>query len=119
MPFYRGLDIPGDLSLTADGRDIVFTDGALKVLQNITTRAQIFKGSWRYDRNAGMPYFQEILVAGANMALVRRRFYEMLAGTPDVTAVLKLTVQVAGESLQVTFTVQTPTETVSGSLAFA
>lgn len=117
--FHRGFPVVGDLELTEDGRDIVFVAGAAKVLQNIRIRAQVFKGSWRYDLNAGMPYFQEILVAGANMALVRQRFYEMLIDTDGVTGVQNLTVHVSGETLLVNFTVTALNEKVSGSLAFA
>jgi hypothetical protein len=92
--FNRGFDVVGDLALTSDGRDIQLVWGAKKVLQRIRTRAQIFKGSWRYDRQLGMPYFQEILVAGANLELVRRRFQEMLIGTAGVTTIQALTLRI-------------------------
>lgn len=90
MAFNRTVDILGDLKLTADGRDIVMIDGAQKVVQSIRTRAQIFKGSWRYDLNLGVPYFQDILIGGPKTELVRRRFYELIAGTPGVISVQKV-----------------------------
>ncbi len=93
MPFNRGFDIVGDLQLTEDGRDLEFVSGGAKIVQSIRTRAQIFKGSWRYDRNVGVPYFEDILVHGASAELVRRRFYELIIGTDGVTAVTKLTLR--------------------------
>jgi hypothetical protein len=93
VTFHRGFPIHGDLELTADGRDLVLLSGAAKVAQSIRVGAQIFKGSWRYDRSAGIPYFQEILVAGPQLELVRRRFHEFLTRTPGVAAVTSLTLR--------------------------
>lgn len=93
MSFTRCFPIVGDLELTADGRDLVFVSGADKVRQNIKSRAGILKGSWRYDRSKGVPYFDDILVAGASVALVRRRFYELILGTDGVTAVTSCNVR--------------------------
>lgn len=93
MGFHRGFDIQGDLALTADGRDLVLVSNEAKVLQNIRVRASIYKGSWRYDRNVGVPYFDDILVAGPSVELVRRRFYELLIGTDGVSSVQSLTLR--------------------------
>lgn len=91
--FNRGYPVRGDLALTADGRDLDIVSGAAKVAQNIKVRAGIFKGSWRYDRQLGVPYFEEILAAGASIELVRRRFRELISGTPGVLSVQSLTVR--------------------------
>lgn len=93
MSFHRGFDIQGDLALTADGRDLMLVSNEAKVLQNIRVRAAIYKGSWRYDRNVGVPYFDDILVAGPSVELVRRRFYELLIGTDGVSSVQSLTLR--------------------------
>jgi hypothetical protein len=87
-----GFPIAGDLQLTDDGTQLVFTSGLGKIAQSIRTRASIFLGSWRYDRSLGVPYFQEILVSGASVELVRRRFYDLIIGTDGVTGVTKLDV---------------------------
>jgi hypothetical protein len=91
--FNRGFEVLGDLVLTADGRDLQLVSGAAKVAQSIKVRAQIFKGSWRYDRQLGMPYFQDILVFGASVELVRRRFHELIANTDGVLSVQSLTIK--------------------------
>jgi hypothetical protein len=88
----RGFDVLGDVKLTADGRDLELISGAAKVAQSIKTRAGIFKGSWRYDRRIGVPYFEDILVFGATVELVRRRFYDLVAQTDGVLSVQAITV---------------------------
>lgn len=85
--------IKGDLELTNGGRDLALIAGGDKIIQSITTRAQIFRGSWRYDRNEGVPYFQDILASGASVELVRRRFHDLILGTDGVTAITKLTIR--------------------------
>lgn len=94
MPgFNRGWPVTGDLQLTDDGRDLQLVFGAAKVAQNIKVRAQTFKGSWRYDRQIGMPYFEDILAFGASSELVRRRFHDLLANTDGVLSVQSLTLR--------------------------
>lgn len=83
----------GDLQLTADGRDIMLVSGAAKVAQNIKVRAGIYKGSWRYDRTLGMPYFEDIFAFGASAELIRRRFQELIVGTPGVLSIQSLTLR--------------------------
>lgn len=85
-----GFDVEGDLQLTADGRNFTMLAGRLIVAQRIKVRAQIFKGSWRYDLNVGIPYFDEILVAGPQRELVRRRFYDLIKSTEGVSSVTKV-----------------------------
>lgn len=110
----------GDLELTADGRDLVLTSDREKVLQSLRTRFGIFKGSWRYDRSKGIPYFDDILVAGPQLELVRRHFYDTIVGTDGVTSVLKLELRVDGETgtLFVNFSCTASGEIISDSFDF-
>lgn len=105
--FNRPFPIVGDLKLTDDGRDLVLIAGPAKVAQSIRVRAQIFKGSWRYDRQYGVPYFEDILAFGASVELVRRRFYDLLAETDGVLTVETINVRfdAAAEKILVDFTV--------------
>lgn len=91
--FNRGFPVRGDVALTEDGRDLQLISGAARVAQSIRVRAQIFKGSWRYDRQVGVPYFQDILVFGASVELVRRRFQELISTTPGVLSIQTLSVR--------------------------
>lgn len=112
--WHRGFAVPGDIALTPDGRDIQLVSGAAKVSQNIKVRAGIFKGSWRYDRRLGMPYFEDIFAFGASSELVRRRFYDLLAQTDGVLSVQTLTIRFdrSAETIFVEFVVLTDTSEV-------
>lgn len=120
-PFHRCFDVPGDIALTADGRDLQLVSGPQKVLQSIKQRFALYQGQWRYDRSAGLPYFDEILVAGPSVELVRRRFYDLLLNTDGVISVQSLALRVdsAGGTLYVDFVVLTSAgSSVSGTLDF-
>jgi hypothetical protein len=106
--------VPGDVAITADGRDLLLTSGAAKVAQSIRIRAGIFKGSWRYDRQLGVPYFDDILAFGASAELVRRRFYDLLIQTDGVLSVQKLTIEFdrTAQVINVVFEVITDTSEV-------
>jgi hypothetical protein len=117
--FNRGFAVEGDLALTSDGRDVDLVSGPAKIAQSIRTRAQIFKGSWRYDRKLGVPYFQDILVTGASKELVRRRFQELLSGTDGVLSVTSLAIRFEGSTVYVDFVVVADTgEVVRDTLDF-
>jgi len=120
VTFHRGFDIPGDLGLTEDGRDLAFVSGATKVLQSIKARAQIVLGSWRYDLTKGMPYYQDILVGGPEVELVRRRFYDLIAETDGVTSVKSVNIRLDStlQTVFVDFVAIAANEQVSGSLDF-
>lgn len=120
MPFFLGFPIKGDLELSADGSDFVLVTGGDQVLQAITNRAQIFKGSWTYDRSLGVPYFQDILASGASIELVRRRFYELVAETPGVSSVLKVTLRFDhnNATIFVDFSCVADGQNINGSLDF-
>lgn len=112
--FNRGFPVRGDVALTDDGRDLQLISGAAKVAQSIRMRAGIFKGSWRYDRQVGVPYFQDILVSGANVELVRRRFHELISQTDGVLSIQSLTVEFdrSTATINVAFEVITDTSEV-------
>jgi hypothetical protein len=115
-----GFPIAGDLSLTAGGRDIAFTDGRQKILQNLKTRFGIFRRSWRYDLNKGIPYFDDILVAGPRLEVVRRHFYTTIKETPGVTSVFRVDIRIDRETgtLYVDFACSAEGETITATFDF-
>ena len=108
----------GDLALSDDGTSFVYISGAEQVVQDIKIRAQIFKGSWRYDLNEGVPYFQEILAFGATLGLVRKRFYDLVASTPGVQSVQSIRVFFQRPEIFVEFTCSVDGRAVTGVLDF-
>jgi hypothetical protein len=118
MAFNRCFPVRGDIALTADGSDLLLVEGAAAVRQRIKLALSTFKGSWRYDLNEGVPYFQEILVFGANVELVRQRYYEELLKVPGVLGVTRLTIQFdsAAQTIYVTFEVQSENGTIADTI---
>lgn len=116
-----GLPIVGDLQLTEDGTDLVLVTGPKAVAQLLKSGAQIFRGSWRYDLAVGLPYFQEILVAGPSVERVRRRFFDFLTATVGVVSVRSVAVRFdrAKETVFVDYSVIVESgETLTDSLDF-
>lgn len=120
MPFYHSFPIQGDLEFTPDGKDLALLAGAAKVAQSIRIRAGIFRGSWRYDRTRGVPYFQDILVAGAQIEVVRRTFHRLLAETDGVDEVRRLAIRFeqSTQTIYVDFEVLTESGLTTGVLDF-
>lgn len=114
-----GFPIKGDLALSDDGRELLLLTGPERVAQTLTVAAQVFKGSWRYDRNLGVPYFQDILVAGPELELVKQRFREMALRVAGVAAVASVTLAQDGAIISVDLVVRTDDDrTAVASLEF-
>lgn len=121
MTFNQCFPVRGDLLLNEDGTDLLLTEsGGEAMRQRIRLSLQIFRGSWIYDLNAGLPYFQDVLVAGANVRLVEQRFREHLQGLSGVLGVTRLLVQFdrAAQTIFVNFTVQIEGEELSDVIDF-
>lgn len=81
----RRLDENGDI--TTSGQH--FISGKEEVAQTISTRLRLFLGEYFRDTNDGTPWFQKILVKGANLsqvdAIIRRRISQT-EGVRAITA---------------------------------
>lgn len=95
MPCFN---VPGDLKLTADGRDLVLVDRLARIKQAITIGSQIFRGYWRYDADAGIPYLETIFVKGADVPDVRAAMVAFLVSVEGVVEVLAMKVDVDPET---------------------
>ena len=51
-------DKPGDAMLTPDGKSIVLATGPARVKQRLKVGIQTILGSYRYNTNAGLPWFE-------------------------------------------------------------
>ena len=71
------LDRSGDLLLSDTG-DIVLNDS---VAQKIRIRLLWFEGEWKWDREEGIPYFDQLLVKNPNLdyfeSVIRDRIFEI------------------------------------------
>jgi len=116
-----GFQIPGDLTLNEDATDMALATGINAIAQSVRTGALVFRGYWRYELNAGIPYLDAAFDKGADLGIIRTVFWRFLLDTPGIVAVESLTLTFDEESriLYVDFTARTTTgEILSDSLPF-
>lgn len=80
------LDSDHDLSLDAGGR-LEYVTGDEATGQEITTRLLFFRGEAFTDTREGVPWYQEILVKGVDLARVRAIVRQTIASVPGVVDV--------------------------------
>lgn len=107
--------IPRSLKLT-DTDDLDFSTGNLQIIgdaasipQAIRLRLKFFKGEWFLDRDAGIPFFQDVLVKNPDPNVLQSVFRKALLDTPGVNAIneLSLTRDAATRRLVLSFRVDT------------
>lgn len=98
------LGLTGDIVLAAG--DLVLVRGTDAVVQSVRSRLLLFKGEWFLDLDAGMPWYQEILIKNPDVSRLQSLFRDRIAGTKGVSAVNSLTLLFdrANRRLTVTYT---------------
>ena len=84
-------NVPGDLMLSADERRILWWQGAEEIAARVNTKIQVFRGFWRYDQNAGVPWF-DVLEKPADPSLLRAEIHKVIRSTPGIVRVLRVVV---------------------------
>ena len=81
----------GDLVVNSSG-DIVITDS---VSQSITVRLKWFFKEWRFNKELGVPYFEEILVKNPSELKVKQIIRDEVLSVEEVEEIsdIELTVQ--------------------------
>lgn len=118
----RGFQVPGDLALTDDGRELVLVRGAELALQQIRAGAEIWQGTVQWDPNAGLPMLQQILVKGPDLRVITQIFRAFLQRTAGVVSVDRLVCQFdrVARTLSVDFSCTCETgEEAADTLTFA
>lgn len=77
-----------DLYLDGDNR-IARVEDKERVRQNIRERLQFFLGEWFLDIRVGVPWFQEIFVKPANLALTESELKRAIIQTKFVNELLE------------------------------
>lgn len=108
-------DSDGDLAV--ENGDFATISGGDAVPQGIKIRLQMFRGECYLNEDAGVPYFDNILIKNPDPLLVRALLTEAISATPDVTAVLAADLELDGETREasISYTVDTEYSTVSVS----
>jgi hypothetical protein len=116
-----GFQVPGDLALSSDGRELLITSGAAMAQQQILVGAAIWQGSLAWDPESGLPMFDQIIVKGPDFRVLRSIFRDFLLGCAGVTDVDTLTIALdrAARRLDVTFAVRCESgESIRDTLRF-
>lgn len=86
--------------LETEDRDFALFEGGLVLIrdaraiaQRVENRFRFFLGEWFLDLREGVPYFQEILVKGPNVKVVRQIFLKVITTTPGMADVLEFDMQ--------------------------
>jgi hypothetical protein len=105
------MTINTDFTLVDGGADIGWAEGVDAVVESVFIGAHIFRGTWRYDLRAGLPYFSDVFEKSPNLALIRADFADMLLKTPEVTTIYSLSMQIDSDrTLRVKYSVGTTFE---------
>lgn len=92
MTFNRGFQVSGDLALSDEGSELIFTSGAAMALQQIRAGAEIWQGTLSWDPEAGLPMLGQILVKGPDLRVIQGIFRDFLLETSGVDTVTELSV---------------------------
>jgi hypothetical protein len=95
MTVYRIIPA-GDIELSARSpitgkRRVVMNTGPRYVRQKIASRLRFFLGEWFLDTRLGVPYYRDVLIANADLSIVRSIFREVILSVPEVASLDKLT----------------------------
>lgn len=99
-------DVTGDLVI--ENGDLVLTTGSDAVRQHLSQRLRTFFGEWFLNLDAGLPYFQEILVKDPNLNAIDGVIKSEIINTPGVLELLSFNIDFdsALGTLTLTFQVQ-------------
>lgn len=88
LPRNFALDTTGDLDLSTGNLQIL--GGLSSITQDVRLTLKSFKGEWFLDRDAGIPYFQDVLVKTPDPNVLQSIFRRALLARPGVTSVDEL-----------------------------
>jgi len=103
------IDTPRDIKLSTSGDwdvttgDLELTQGTDAIKQSVRIHLEFFQGEWFLDLDAGIPYYQSIMVKNPNPNLLQSVFRSALDETPGVASVdeLNLSIDTAARQLSV------------------
>lgn len=110
------LDDNNDIFVTGYG--IARTDGREQIAQRIKTRLQLFFGEWFLDRNAGVPWLEQILIKNPRATIVQGVLKQTIIRTPGVLELTAFSITDINQerAVSVNFTVRTTDGTITDQI---
>lgn len=104
------LDNYGDLYLN-ESADIVVENS---VAQKIMIRLRWFLSEWRWDKDVGLPYFEELMIKNPNISYFEGLIRAEIFNVTEVTKVESVKISVVPETRKaiIKFVAYTDTETI-------
>lgn len=93
------LGLDHDLTLSKDG-DLVLTDQAARIAQQIKITLLTFLGEWFLDQTWGVPYLELIMIKSPNRAQVESIIRAKVRDVPGVVGVPKVQIEINAETRQ-------------------
>lgn len=103
------LNSGGDIEIGSDG-DIALTES---VTQAAKIRLQWFLDEWRFNPEAGLPYFEDVFIKNPNLDKIKSLMRSELLAVDGVLAVPEITIDIAKEdrTALIRFKISTDEET--------
>ena len=95
--------IENDNNLEVTNFDLVLTGGSLYVANKIRIRLKTFKNEWYLNINAGLPYYESILIKNPNLDYVADLYITEILGTEGVKEIDEFNLEVEGRDLKIAF----------------
>lgn len=95
--------IENNNNLQIENFDLVIATGSLYVANKIRIRLSTFQNEWFLNINAGLPYYQDILIKNPNLDLIADLFQTEILNTTGVDSLEEFNLDLNGRTLQITF----------------
>lgn len=94
------------LDLVVEGGDLQLARGAAAIVQSVRIAMGFFAGEWFLDLDAGVPYYQEVLVKTPNINVLQGIFKDAILSVPGISDIttLNLSFDAASRTLTVEYT---------------
>lgn len=110
------LDADGDWDVS--GGDLVLVYDGAAILQAISIALRFFKGEWFLNTEAGLAYYQSVLVKNPDPTVLQSIFSKAILAVEGVTAIndLSLSLDTSTRTLSVSFRVATDAGLLSSTV---
>lgn len=121
MAWQCGFNVPGDLILSDDRRDIVLWQGAEEIKAKADAALTVFSGTWAFDSEYGLRDFERLFGKPVDLAYWQSEVSRVVSSVAGVVRVR--TVQVAFDSpsraLSVRWSADTDAGVVSSEVSYS
>lgn len=111
LPIARNLKLDRENDLVIEGGNLALIYDGTAVAQAVKTKLQLFQGEWFLDLEAGIPYFEEVIVKNPNLGAIQGIFRKAILEVVGIDELVDLTLSLdrATRTLSISFKATTST----------